>query len=156
MDGCWIGDDFKLLLVAVETHTRWLGKKGERRRGVMIMYRKKRKEERVNWRHTHKIPRESWFLFSIYIFFLVVVVVDYSWLLYRDIWFRGHELVVLLGHCLMAVECSQRSTREREQNIKGSSKWNLPPRNGSWLSLFRQQQLLQTTLYTRSSHVSIH
>lgn len=48
MDGCWIGDEFKLLLVAVETHTKWVGKKSERRRGVMIMYRKKRKEERVN------------------------------------------------------------------------------------------------------------
>ena len=58
MDGGWIGDDFKLLLVAVETHTRWVGKKGERRKGGYDNVSKEKKRGLTDGAHT-QIPRES-------------------------------------------------------------------------------------------------
>ena len=49
LDGCWIGDDFKLLLVAVETQDEMGGKNGRTKKGVYDnVSKKKGKEERVN------------------------------------------------------------------------------------------------------------
>ena len=132
------GDDFKLLLVAVETRDGWREKGWSG--GVMIMYRKRKK--RVNWRLLLCTTPAGILIPFLSIFVLLLLTLAAPPLRYIETFGLEGTNSSFSGRLFDGSWVQAEIERK-----KGSSKWNLPPRNGS---------LAPTdTLYTRSSHVSI-